>query len=223
MNKQDIRFLRLVSKRDQIEPTVQSTKLIMAEAQRQSTRAKERHHQLSSQSEKSSLWSLNGAVFQQLSSAAFSILFTLGVFLTLHHALTPQPLDTTAGESAPTLRFEIVGREPEASSLLSIADIPKPERHTFRDATHVAQLRPLLTASMDILIEHQVTVDGLDIAVSKSLIQDAMFDITQHIRQGKIDDARLRYERLKLACEPCLLPASLEALAYLTEPHGQSG
>lgn len=222
MQKQDLKLLKNISAEHAIEPSKRSTELIfMAAAEQARKSTKRQASTASSQHAKG----LTGTDFVQLmSSAALSVLFTLGVFLTLHQVLAPSAFEsTTAGEPAPALRFKPTPIDPSKQGQLNIVSIPKPHRQEYAPVGQLHNLRALSEASIDLLVEHQIRVSEGESIASKRLIEEALRDITAYVRTGRINDARSRYELLKVTCESCLLPASLEALAYLTSPVNGNG
>ena len=220
MNHTDIKLLKQLSERHIQAPSAESTNRILAAAEHRSRVQNKPPRKKPASSD----WLVNTEVWGQAASALMSVLFTLGVFLALNHSLTPNAYDrSVAGESTPQFSFKLERHQPRQNTLLSGIDIPKPERDLYSSGSSITSLTALTQPATDLLIDSQIHTSHEDLALSQALIEIAMSDIAQHLQQGRIHDARMRYEALKRTCEPCLLPASLEALAYLTEPHGQSG
>ncbi len=158
-----------------------------------------------------------------LSSATFSVVFTVIVFITLAKMVEVDDagLPTLSAEALSSSTIETPSDAPKTStdgvpSSISkpLAPIQEPVR-SFGNNDSILITMPLPS------VEQIIDDMNFEIAADRSLVKNAlavaMVDINQMIQQGNLNDASRRYERLRQSCRICELPDSLEVLALSTK------
>ncbi len=181
------------------ETSAEMDKAVLSAAHKQANRNKRQNVMI---------WLPDLSIF---SSAAVAVILTMGIFLTLGKAISPEEStfvgtvsmvpNTLMDESlVPELREQIV--RPSYPAL-------PPMSAQQRDAVLMSVTLP---DTQDLLEQMELSLNRERLQLAGE-IRTALFEINALLESGDLNNARRRYDRLRRVCTVCQLPESLDALA----------
>ena len=154
-----------------------------------------------------------------LASAALSITICGGVLLGMSQVISLQPKpvpDILTPPLASSLTIELgPGGSTTSDAIDRSSVLIKPELPPqFEGRTKQDQLLANLELpSVQTLLEGKEFSFADERSRTEESLRDALADINHMLRNGDLNDARDRYDKLRRSCSVCNLPSSLEALA----------
>ena len=153
--------------------------------------------------------------FGFLGSATLSIMITAGIFFTLNRIISVERSSSILSADPITLNKQNQQRN-VTQSTQTPEIISRPD-HIVIAVPTTQHARDQILMEMDLpdiktLLSKMESPLSKDIILTENLIVQAMDDIRLMISNGKLNNARQRYDELKRYCISCSLPESLEAL-----------
>jgi len=153
-------------------------------------------------------------------AVAASLVLTVGVFIMMSQVIiTDKELKVVKDSPMPV---ELEFSPNKVTDKVDPARALNRPRTVAQTPTSSMQARDQILADMSLPDVRQVistmefSLDA-DRALAQQSLQLAMNDIRSMIGQGRLNNARQRYERLRESCEVCTLPNTLEALVLNAE------
>lgn len=167
-------------------------------------------------------WVENYQSLSMISSAALSVLLTVGMLFTLSFILSSNDNINERNNVAvqASIVDQVVVIEQDSSVATAVPNTALQQPSTQQPATQHA--RDQILASIEPL-DIKVILDGMEFshvderALAEMAVTEAMADIRFMVMDGQLNSARDRYERLRRSCAVCSLPKTLEALVLNEE------
>ena len=151
-------------------------------------------------------------------AAVLSTALTLVVFVGMAQLFKIEQGPSFVASEQTTVEFEVSSKRVDETAPVRTAialptiEFEMPETQQARD--QILANMPL--PDINSLLNDIVLQDSSDRQFTQSVVSIAMKDIRFMLDNGQLNDARVRYARLKEHCPECELPDSLEALVVIT-------
>ena len=150
-------------------------------------------------------------------AAVLSTALTLVVFVGMAQLLKVEQGSSFTASEQTTLEFKVSSKivnetlPARTKVALPTIEFEMPETQQARDQILASMPLPDINS----LLNDVVSQDSRDRQFTQSVVSVAMKDIRFMLDNGQLDDARVRYAKLKKRCTECSLPDTLEALVVI--------
>ena len=152
--------------------------------------------------------------FGLINAIALSVMLTLGVLFFLGQLTQLDDTQFLANKRIAQLEKNSQAELVDSESTLILSSIERPVSQNVRDQILLEMKLP----DAQILLDEMGFSLTDDRQIAAVAITDALLDIRLMIKDGELNNARQRYEQLRLNCIVCVLPNSLEAVVLNFSP-----